>query len=231
MPLPENEAGFRALRNDFHFKYIPSIITEGPDHFESFKALVNRALTFEPVFINTHAGSDAMDTNERDEFYAKVVDFEKTLPVIVSHETHRGFPTFTPMATVGIIKKFPQLKLTADFSHWCCVCASLLEDRETLIDEVVPYVHHIHGRVGYRHGPQVPDPAAPEYAKELAAHERWWGKVIEQRKDTGLTFTPEYGPAFSRYLHTLPYTDQPVADIWEISLWAADRFCKQVKNY
>jgi hypothetical protein len=29
--------------------------------------------------------------------------------------------------------------------------------------------------------------------------------------------TPEFGP--DGYLHTLPFTHQPVADLWEINSW------------
>jgi hypothetical protein len=36
-----------------------------------------------------------------------------------------------------------------------------------------------------------------------------------------LTFTPEYGPP--TYLHTLPHTQMPVADLWQVCLWAAAR--------
>ena len=37
---------------------------------------------------------------------------------------------FTPRATVKSLKQFPELKITADFSHFTCVCESLLHDQE-----------------------------------------------------------------------------------------------------
>jgi hypothetical protein len=35
------------------------------------------------------------------------------------------------------------------------------------------------------------------------------------------TLTPEYGPP--AYLHTLPHTAMPVADLWAICHWQAQR--------
>lgn len=53
---------------------------------------------------------------------------------------------------------------------------------------------HIHGRVGYAEGPQVPDPSAPEVAAELAWHETQWQQIRDLHTKAGvdsLTFTPE----------------------------------------
>ena len=36
----------------------------------------------------------------------------------------------------------------------------------------------IHARVGYEEGPQVPDPAAPEYAAEVKCHMGWWESIM-----------------------------------------------------
>ena len=39
-----------------------------------------------------------------------------------------------------------------------------------------------------------------------------------------MTFTPEFGPP--GYMPTLPYTKQPVADLWELNAWMARRFVR-----
>jgi hypothetical protein len=83
---------------------------------------------------------------------------------------------------------------------------------------------HIHARVGYEESPQVPDPSAPEYREYLERFEGWWDRIRGCREKAGaerLTVTPEYGPP--GYLQTLPHTRQPVADLWEVCLWAANR--------
>jgi hypothetical protein len=226
----EAEKEFLNLLKKYELVYIAQIHTVGPDHFESFVELLEQALVFSPVLINSHTGRDTMGIKERNEFFEKVLKYEEKVSVPVAHETHRTRTTFSPMATLDMVHTFPSLKLTADFSHWCCVCESLLEDQAESIAEIILHVLHIHGRVGYRQGPQVPDPAAPEYAQELAAHEAWWKAICRElwKKSTPVTFVPEYGPDFSRYMHTLPYTDQPVADLWKVCLWGADRFRSQI---
>ena len=37
----------------------------------------------------------------------------------------------------------------------------------------------IHARVGYEEGPQVPDPAAAEYAAEVVCHMGWWEAIMK----------------------------------------------------
>ena len=79
---------------------------------------------------------------------------------------------------------------------------------------------NVHSRVGYDQGPQVPHPAAPEYADALASHQRCWEAVWTAQMARGYaetTMTPEFGP--DGYLHHLPFTDAPVADLWDINSW------------
>jgi hypothetical protein len=77
----------------------------------------------------------------------------------------------------------------------------------------------------------VPDPRAPEYQRHLEAHERWWdliwdAQIAQGRKISPLT--PEFGPP--DYLHTLPYSNVPVADLWDICNWMADRQAARFAN-
>jgi hypothetical protein len=70
----------------------------------------------------------------------------------------------------------------------------------------------------------VPDPRAPEYQRHLNAHEQWWHIVWDAQIARGQmisTLTPEFGPP--DYLHTLPYSNMPVADLREICNWMAQR--------
>ncbi|WP_145036507.1 hypothetical protein [Paenibacillus sp. Y412MC10] len=79
---------------------------------------------------------------------------------------------------------------------------------------------HIHARVGYDQGPQVPHPAAPEYQQELLTHTRWWREIYQHRSKEGaecLSVTTEFGPP--NYLHTLPFSNEPVANLWEVCDW------------
>jgi hypothetical protein len=83
---------------------------------------------------------------------------------------------------------------------------------------------HVHARVGYAQGPQVPDPRAPEYEPELLAHERWWRRIALAAKERGqesFTVTPEFGP--DGYLQQAPFSKRPVADLGELNRWMALR--------
>ncbi|MEI7807831.1 MAG: sugar phosphate isomerase/epimerase, partial [Verrucomicrobiota bacterium] len=86
------------------------------------------------------------------------------------------------------------------------------------------HCHHLHARVGFEEGPQVSDPRAPEWAGHLAAHEVWWNQIWKIQKQRGVatsTLTPEFGPA--PYLHLLPFTQAPVANLADICDWMAIR--------
>ncbi|MFA9218427.1 MAG: sugar phosphate isomerase/epimerase, partial [Sphingomonadaceae bacterium] len=78
---------------------------------------------------------------------------------------------------------------------------------------------HIHARVGHAQGPQVGDFRAPEAQAALQAHLQWWDRVVALRRAAGaerLTLTPEFGP--QPYTPSLPYTNQPVANPWELNV-------------
>jgi hypothetical protein len=69
--------------------------------------------------------------------------------------------------------------------------------------------------VGYPEGPQVPDPAAPEWNEALQYHLNWWDKIIARKRaeaNTLVTITPEFGPY--PYMVHLPYSQKPIADQW-----------------
>jgi hypothetical protein len=69
----------------------------------------------------------------------------------------------------------------------------------------------------------VPDPRAPEWNGAVQNHLRLWQKIVDQHKQAGkesLFITPEFGPP--GYMHTIPYTNQPVADVWELNVWMRD---------
>ena len=116
------------------------------------------------------------------------------------------------------------MRLCCDFSHWCCATESLLHHSTAELELAIGRCIHVHARVGYEEGTQVPDPAAPEYARQLEAHEGWWDRIWQAHKARGeafMTLTPEFGPP--GYLHTLPYTNVPVADLDKVCQWMADR--------
>ena len=183
---------------------------------------------YEPVKINIQSGLDAMPFDGGQRFVEALLDAARRLGVTVLQETHRGKLLYTPWVTAAYLRAFPELYITADYSHWVNVCERLPLDQAEALTLANSRARHIHGRVGYEEGPQVPDPAAPEYAPQQAWHETQWQAIASTRQSAGdpvLTFTPEYGPP--AYLHTLPHTNVPVANLWNVCLWAANRARQQ----
>mgnify|MGYP001268684794 CR=1 FL=1 len=234
MPAPEDEAVFRELQEQYKLDLVIQVYSgleehrhslSGKVHYLSLEEQVERARTFQPILINSQSAKDAMPYEEQLYYFEKAIALEKKIGIPISHETHRGRATFTPWTTARLLKDLPDLRIAADFSHWCNVCESILPDQEQNLRLAIERSIHIHGRVGFEHGPQVPDYRAPEYAYALAAHERWWDAIIAEHLKRGekyLTFTPEFGPP--GYMHTQPYTQMPVVDLWEICFAMGQHF-------
>jgi sugar phosphate isomerase/epimerase len=194
------------------------------EHLASMRVRITEALKFRPLLINLHSGSDAWRLPDMIRFYREAQRIAADCPVPVAHETHRGRAFFSPWTTRDVLEAVPGLELTVDFSHWVCVAERCLDDQLDIITLAAAHARHIHARVGYAEGPQVPDPRAPEYANDVAAHERWWDLCWDAMQRRGLasaSLTPEFGPP--GYMHTLPFTNQPVADLWDICTWQAHR--------
>jgi hypothetical protein len=194
------------------------------EHLASLTYQIDECLDAEPLFFNCHSGSDAWSITEAEDFYGAVLEMEKKIGVTLSHETHRFRCFGNPWNTRRILNLFPELKLTCDLSHWVCVTERLLQDCTDIIDLCAEHCWHLHARVGYEEGPQVPDPRAPEWSAHLQTHEEWWEKIWKTQQTRKLdvsTLTPEFGPP--PYLHTIPYTQQPVADLNAICDWMSQR--------
>jgi hypothetical protein len=226
-----DRAHFLRFLKEASFQWVPQVFSHDfqpggsvRQHLDSLRGQMEECLAYEPMFFNAHSGSDAWSAAEAEEFYAQATDLEKKIGVPVSHETHRQRYFATPWQTRHILQRFPDLRITSDFSHWVCVCERLLPDMGETISLAAQHCHHIHARVGFAEGPQVPDPLAPEYATHLAAHEAWWEQIWQSQSERGFghsTLTPEFGPP--PYLQTLPYTNVPVADLTAVCDWMAKR--------
>ena len=134
-----------------------------------------------------------------------------------------------------LIKKFPNLRLTLDLSHWNVVCERLvpLDFLEPCWDRV----DHIHARVGTHEFPQLSNPT--EDKQFLYYHEDAWKKVWKaQEKNRAVsTLTPEYGPSEDYYM---PYqlimlnniqVKKPLEDVNQIILLEAKRLAAQYESF
>lgn len=174
---------------------------------------------YQPTFINSHTGKDYFSFDENCKVIEAALNISNKTGVSILHETHRGRFSFHAASLIPYLKKFPEMELVGDFSHFCTVSESLLEDQSAIIKQIIPHVSHIHARVGHEQGPQVNDPFAPEWKNHFALFEGWWQQIIRHKKEKGwtkFTITPEFGPA--PYMPALPFTKQPIGNQWEINL-------------
>jgi sugar phosphate isomerase/epimerase len=192
------------------------------EHAATFKKTVEifaRQKIHAPIYINLHSGRDYFSFEENRKLVELAAAISKETGLPIYHETHRGRMLFAAHTTNEFIKKYPEIKLTLDISHWCNVHESLLENQPEAVNAALLHTEHIHARVGYQEGPQVADPRAPEWKYAVDAHFAWWDKVVERKKKAGerITFLTEFGPPL--YMQTLPYTLQPLSNQWEINVY------------
>ncbi|MBO9572142.1 MAG: sugar phosphate isomerase/epimerase [Chitinophagaceae bacterium] len=203
------EAGFLCTTEEADFN----------EHFSSFKRLVTGAANVNPLFINCHSGRDHFSYEENKAFIDFTIDLSARTGVRISHETHRARMLYSAPAGRVFMERDPGLRITLDVSHWCNVSESFLHDQQKTMQLAIERTDHIHARIGYEEGPQVTDPRAPEWENAVNAHLAWWDKIVERKRKNGetLTILTEFGPP--NYLHTLPFTAEPVADQWAINVY------------
>lgn len=190
------------------------------EHTTGFEAIYERALLLRPLYLNSHTGCDHFTAEANLEIFDHAGALARKHGLEVYHETHRGRALFSAPATERFLAARPQLKLVADFSHWCCVHESLLADQQDRVGRAIRNSFAIHARIGHIEGPQIPDPRDPLWQPNLDAHLAWWTRIVAHRRAEGsrmLAVTPEFGPA--PYMTLLPHTRRPIADLWEINVF------------
>ncbi|RFO96641.1 xylose isomerase [Rhodoferax lacus] len=208
-------------------------------HLQRLQGALDSAAILQPRFINLLAGNDRWPLAQQVDFFGQAQALADAAGVVCSFETHRASSLFSPWVTLALIEQLPQLRFTADISHWVVVCERLLDAPQDDLSPFIARVHHTQARVGYDQGPQVPHPGAPEYAREVAFHYRVWQSIWASQAARGYshtTLTPEFGP--DGYTHLMPFTKAPVADLWELNLGMArtqraqfERWLHRQKDY
>ena len=186
-------------------------------HLRQLENELRAAEDLQPCFLNLHSGDDWWDDAQDREYFAGAADLLEGIACRASHETHRGRPLGHPARARRLLEAFPDLFLTLDVSHWFLVC-----ERYFSLDPLVATrVRHVHARAGSTRRPQLRtvdvDVEDEEARRALLACEAAWAQVVEAAPP-GLAVTPEYGPPPYQ-----PHTDTPAADLWSVTLRAADR--------
>lgn len=213
----------RTLVADHGLPLIADIATEGAtpaDHLDSFNRYADYALEAGAILINAHTSRDFFPFDDTLRIFERGLEIVEQSGTPMAHETHRSRALYNAIDTRRYLEALPDLRINADFSHWFNVHESDLSDQPDTIDLSISRAIHIHARVGHEEGPQVNDPRAPEWADHLAKHLALWKRIVSARQSDGtetLTITPEFGPL--PYMPTAPYTNQPLADCWEINVF------------
>lgn len=207
--------------------------TDRPEEYRRiFESKLQAMVDLEPEFINSQTGQDSFSQDENLELLRFAGDFAAANNITILHETHRGKFSYHPRVTEWYLDRMPELRLSADFSHWCVVTESLLETHRPALEKALSRTDHFHLRVGFAEGPQVNHPAAPEWDEALQRHLEWWDDIVQQNDRKGrdiLTCTVEFGPV--PYLPTLPFTAKPVADQWQINLFMKEMIEERYADY
>lgn len=208
-------------------QYLPPTIETFDQYRNKLKDYLLYLVALNPLFINSHTGKDFYSFDENSILIEDCLSIFKQTGIKVIHETHRGRFSYHASSLLPYIQKFENLEFNADFSHFCVVSESLLEDQEHILEKIIPRCSYIHARVGFGQAAQVNHPFAPEWQATLERFVSWWQRIIEVAKSKGeKTFyvCPEFGPA--PYMPALPFTQQLVSNQWDINV----QMMKYLKN-
>ncbi len=188
-------------------------------HKERFIENLDFQISLNPFLINCHTGADYFSFEQNMELILLTEEKRRKSGVDIVHETHRGRFNYSPGETNKYLLKNSDFQLTADFSHWCVVSESLLENHAVSVSHAILRSRHIHSRVGHAQAPQVNDPRLSEWENALNAHLAWWDAIVANslKSNSTLSITTEFGPP--NYMPTVPFTRLPIASQWDINLY------------
>ena len=232
-PLDEKERDQKAkLINSYGLKLIAqhweTVDADFTVHFKNFERRLRNLAATNPLFINSQTGKDYYTFDQNKELFDLANQVSKETGIPVLHETHRGKWSFAAHITKDYLERLPELKIALDISHWCVTAESFLDDQEEAVQTAIRATAHLHARVGYIEGPQVPDPRVAEWKSALEKHFSWWDQVIEKAAKEGksyFTVTPEFGAPPYMVLH--PKTGEPIVNQWEVNTWMMEAFKKR----
>ncbi|QEC79839.1 sugar phosphate isomerase/epimerase family protein [Mucilaginibacter ginsenosidivorax] len=232
---PEKSIILNAIKkHDLLFigQYYQSFEEDFELHKINFRRHLENVAEAGPLLIDSQTGKDYFTSEQNRELFIIADEIAVSSGVTIAHETHRNKALFAAHVAKQLLTNNPDVLITADFSHWCNVSESLLEQQAGAVNVAISRTIHIHARVGHAESAQVSDPAAPEWHAELEAHLQWWDAIVNSRLQNGaelLTITPEFGP--HPYMPALPYTKMPVANQWNINVWMMDLLKKRYREY
>jgi hypothetical protein len=227
-PSAEQRNEWKAIVADNQFELITGLYTSWQDyepargHFDLYKPVhmqvdqFNKQLQvavdeFKPSLINVHAGNDLWTDQEASEFFKSIEKQVSECPIPVCFETHRSRVFGSPCRTYHLLKQFPWIRLTLDFSHWIvnaernlgssipanvlqtqdsALQSSSLDEQERqswndvelkILKKVAEHTYHIHARLSSSQRPQLGKLDCKQHTVEIEGHWNMWRQVWSTR--------------------------------------------------
>lgn len=185
-----------------------------PESVDQMARDLDQALRYSPKMVNLQIGKDHWDETRSAEFLEGALRLVAHFPIPVVFETHRGRICYSAASTACWLKRYPDIRLCADFSHWTCVSESLLADQEEAVSLAISHADYIHARIGHQLGPQVSDPRHERWQVQTDVFVGWWRRWLESKRQEGWPsagINPEFGPP--NYMPT--DSEDYKEDLWE----------------
>ena len=191
-----------------------------------------------------HVGTGFESDAEMDALAGAVLDASARHGLPIHVETHRATMTQDMRRTLDLVERFPDLRFTADLSHWYTGAEMTYGDIDAKIARLAPVferVRYIHGRIGTPCCAQVP--VTQGDTRPFVQHFRtMWAACLSGFQRTApegatLPFAPEllpYGGEFDGVMYTVYYardigntggSGEEESDRWTQALLLRDIAC------
>jgi len=224
------------LQHELQFCIVMSVAEQHNEFKNYLRALRDRLFSLatidngrlRPLHISAQTGREFFTEQQIEDCLACCDEVSNETGIPIYQETHRNKWTYAAHLVHPFLENHPQLMLTLDISHWFCVSESYLKDQPAAVQKAIEHTRHVHARVGHTEGPQVLEPAAPEYSQALEAHVEVWDTWVHSRiqaGDTQCTITPEFGPP--PYMVFANREGSPQQEQWRLNKWMKSLFEKR----
>jgi sugar phosphate isomerase/epimerase len=194
--------------------------TNFEEHKKEYARRIENLAQAKPVLINSQTGRDFFSFEQNAELIKMANSIASDHNVKLVHETHRSKFSFAAHVVAEYLERLADLRLGFDVSHWINVAETYLQDQEENVELAISRADHIHSRVGFPEGPQIPDPRVPEWQEAVNVHLGFWKRIVERNRAEGksfITITSEFGPF--PYMTRMPYTQMPISNQWDINVY------------
>jgi hypothetical protein len=175
--------------------------------------------------LTLHLGWGLEDDAEAGRLIAAVLEASAKFGVPLYAETHRATIFQDMWRSVQFVRRFPDLRLNGDFSHWYTGLEMVYGDFEKKVEFIRPVIERVrflHGRIGNPCSMQVDIGAGDARAHPYVEHFRTlWTRVFETFLDAAspgdsICFTPELLSPRIYYARTFQGREE--SDRWRQSL-------------